>query len=79
MASAPNFTKANQTHYNVLMDDIIEGGVPKFHGGCLILPEGPGIGVKLDRRRVEKWEQYTKDHGEFSAFGFQQDKETIGV
>jgi L-alanine-DL-glutamate epimerase-like enolase superfamily enzyme len=79
MASAPNFTKANQTHYSVLVDDIIEGGVPEFHKGCLIVPENPGIGVKLDPRRVQKWAQYTKDHGEFSAFGFKQNREAIGV
>lgn len=73
MASCPNFTKANQTHYGVLTDDVIEGGIPKFHKGCLTLPEGPGIGVRLDRKRMKKYAEYTKRHGEFSAYGFPQD------
>jgi L-alanine-DL-glutamate epimerase-like enolase superfamily enzyme len=77
MASAPNFTKANQAHYSVLVDDIIEGGIPEFHDGCLAVPESPGIGVRLDRERVKRWAQYTQDHGEFSAFGFRQDKDAV--
>lgn len=77
LASAPNCTKANQTHYGILVDDIIEGGIPNFHNGCLTLPEAPGIGVKLDRKRVEKWANYTKEHGEFSAFGFNKEKESV--
>jgi L-alanine-DL-glutamate epimerase-like enolase superfamily enzyme len=79
LATAPNCTKASQTHYSVLADDVIEGGVPKFHKGCLTLPETPGIGVKLDRKRVERWSNYTKEHGEFSAFDVNKDKKTVSV
>jgi len=73
MASCPNFTKANQTHYSILTDDVIEGGIPPFHNGCLTLPESPGIGVRLDRERLKKYAKYTEEHGEFSAYGFPRD------
>jgi L-alanine-DL-glutamate epimerase-like enolase superfamily enzyme len=73
IASCPNFTRANQTHFGVLTDDIIEGGLAKFRNGCLTLPEGPGLGVKLDRQRLTKYARYFEEHGELSAYGSGED------
>ncbi len=67
IASSPNFTKANQTHFGVLTDDIVEGGLAKFRNGCLTLPEGPGLGVKLDRKSLEKYAKYFQEKGEYPA------------
>ncbi len=69
IASCPNFVRANQTHLTILSDDVVEGGLPKFRKGCLTLPEGPGLGVKLDRERVAKYAKYFEDHGEFPGYG----------
>jgi hypothetical protein len=57
----------NQSHLTILSDDILEGGLPKFRNGCLTLPEGPGLGVELDRKRVTKYAKYFDEHGEFPA------------
>lgn len=73
MASCPNFTKANQSHFGVLTDDIIEGGLEKFVDGCLAVPEGPGLGVQLDRNRLEKYAKHFQEHGEFPAYGSGKD------
>lgn len=73
IASCPNFTKANQTHFGVLADDIIEGGLGKFSSGCLTLPETPGLGVKLDRGRLTKYARYFEEQGEFSGYGAGED------
>ena len=69
IASCPNFTMANQTHFGVLTDDIVEGGLARFHNGCLTLPEGPGLGVKLDRDRLAKYARCFQENGEFSGYG----------
>jgi L-alanine-DL-glutamate epimerase-like enolase superfamily enzyme len=69
MASCPNFTKANQTHLTLLRDDVVDGGLPTFRDGCLDLPEGPGIGVKLDPQRMAKYARYYDEQGEFPAYG----------
>lgn len=79
IASAPNFTKANQTHLGVLTDDIIEGGLPGFRNGCLTLPEGPGLGVKLDRKRLEKYAKYFEQNSEFSGYGSGEDLARSGA
>lgn len=73
MASCPNFTRANQTHFGVLVDDIIEGGLERFVGGCLALPEGPGLGVALDMNRLDKYSKYYQEHGEFPGYGSGRD------
>jgi len=73
IASCPNFTKANQTHYGVLTDDIVEGWPPKFEHGCLTLPEKPGLGVKLDRRRLQKYAKTFEVNGEYPGYGAGED------
>ncbi|HEV2378964.1 MAG TPA: mandelate racemase/muconate lactonizing enzyme family protein [Terriglobia bacterium] len=73
MASCPNFERANQTHFGVLTDDIIVGGLETFRNGCLTLPEGPGLGVKLDPARVERYAEYYREQGEFSSYASGED------
>jgi L-alanine-DL-glutamate epimerase-like enolase superfamily enzyme len=58
IASAPNFTLANQSSYRRLADDIIRGGPLTFRDGCLDLPEAPGIGVELDSEKVETYARH---------------------
>jgi L-alanine-DL-glutamate epimerase-like enolase superfamily enzyme len=73
MASCPTFDRANQTHFGVLTDDIIAGGLEEFTNGCLALPEGPGLGVKLDPGRMEKYASLYREQGEFSSFASGED------
>lgn len=73
MASCPNFSRANQTHFGVLTDDIVEGGLEPFVDGCLRVPEKPGIGVTLDRNRVQKYARYFEENGEFPGYGSGED------
>lgn len=73
MASCPNFTLANQTHFGVLTDDVIEGGLEEFVDGCLTVTEGPGLGVKLDPNRMKKYVRYYQENGEFPAYGSGED------
>ena len=62
IASAPNFTLANQSGYYHLTDDVIKGGVIGFSDGCQRLPAQPGIGVELDRAKVEKYASYYEEN-----------------
>jgi len=69
LATLPNATLANQTHGNLLDDDVIVGGVPPLVGGALTLPPGPGIGVELDPDRVGTYAELYERDGEFSVYG----------
>jgi glucarate dehydratase len=43
--------------------DVIEGGPFKPRNNVVPVPEGPGLGVTLDRAALEHWHQHFVDHG----------------
>ncbi|WP_127998124.1 glucarate dehydratase family protein [Piscinibacter defluvii] len=51
-ASIPNLTYACDTHYPWQEEEVIEGGRVRFEDGAVRVPETPGLGVTLDRRRL---------------------------
>ncbi len=68
IASTPNFLYANQSYASLLADDVIAGGAPTYVDGCLAVPDAPGIGVELDRDRVERYAALYRDQPEDFAF-----------
>ncbi|HLJ88335.1 MAG TPA: enolase C-terminal domain-like protein [Candidatus Angelobacter sp.] len=60
-ATIPNLTIAPDSHYHHLRDDIIEGGkLPYLQGGKMAVPKGPGLGVRLDRDRLAKYNELSR-------------------
>jgi glucarate dehydratase len=64
-AVIPNLSFAADAHYHHLADDIIEGGKFKYHGGSIKVPDGPGLGVKLDRQKVREYSELYKRLGSY--------------
>ncbi|MEZ5277339.1 MAG: enolase C-terminal domain-like protein [Opitutaceae bacterium] len=57
----PNLDFALDTHYPWQSEEVIIGGRLKFDGGFVNVPEGPGLGVELDREALERLhQQYRK-------------------
>jgi L-alanine-DL-glutamate epimerase-like enolase superfamily enzyme len=54
IASSRNFTMASDTHYPLQDGDII-APMLAIRNGRLALPQGPGLGVTLDRAAVERF------------------------
>lgn len=52
-AVLPTLTFAADAHYHHLRDDIVVGGKLPYVNGAMSVPEGPGLGVTLDRDRLE--------------------------
>lgn len=77
MAATPNFLYANQSYVSLLADDVIEGGPLSYSGGCLSPPSGPGLGVTLDRDRVERYAEAFREHG--SAYGFHDPERLVST
>jgi len=65
-AVIPNLSFAADAHYHHLADDIIEGGKFKYEGGSIKVPEGPGLGVKLNREKVQQYSELYKRLGSYS-------------
>jgi glucarate dehydratase len=56
-AAIPNFRYALDTHYPWQSEEIIIGGRMKFENGAVECPKGPGLGVELDKKALEKLHQ----------------------
>lgn len=56
-AALPNLRYALDTHYPWQSDEVIVGGRIRFENGSVKVPEGPGLGVELDRTALEKLHQ----------------------
>jgi glucarate dehydratase len=62
-AAAPHLTYACDTHYpwQHAGDEIVEGGRIRFDGGCVTIPDRPGLGVTLDQDALARGrERYTR-------------------
>jgi glucarate dehydratase len=69
-AVIPNLTFAADAHYHHLADDVIEGGKFKYEGGSIKVPDGPGLGVKLNREKVQ---QYSELYKRLGSYPYDQD------
>jgi glucarate dehydratase len=69
-AVLPNLSFAADAHYHHLTDDIIEGGPMQYENGAIRVPQGPGLGVKLDR---DKLRQYSELYQRLGSYPYDQD------
>lgn len=69
-AVIPNLSFAADAHYHHLKDDIIEGGLMTYEDGAIRVPEGPGLGVRLDREKVR---EYSELYRRLGGYPYDQD------
>lgn len=69
-AVLPNLSFAADAHYHHLTDDIIEGGKFQYDEGSITVPDGPGLGVKLNR---DKLEEYSELYNRLGGYPYDQD------
>lgn len=50
-----NLTFSADAHYHHLTDDIIVGGKMTYANGAIRVPDGPGLGIQLDRGKLEEY------------------------
>lgn len=65
-AVIPNLTFAADAHYHHLTDDIIVGGLMPYKDGKIKVPDGPGLGIKLDREKLAEYNELYKRLGGYS-------------
>lgn len=69
-AVLPNLVFAADAHYHHLEDDILEGGKFVYEDGAIAVPTSPGLGVRLDR---DKLARYNELYRELGAYPYDQD------
>ena len=65
-ACLPNLSFAADAHYHHLTDDIIEGGKLVYEGGEIKVPDGPGLGVRLDRDKLAHYSELYQRLGNYA-------------
>jgi len=66
-AALPNLSHAIDSHYHDQVDDVITEPI-RYEQGHFRVPQGPGLGVELDREKVEKYHRYYLEHGATNEF-----------
>ena len=74
-AVLPNLTFAGDAHYHHLADDVIVGGKLAYRDGAIAVPDAPGLGVRLDRDRVERWAEH---HRRVGGYPYDRDPQRPG-
>ncbi|MQA25831.1 MAG: mandelate racemase [Micromonosporaceae bacterium] len=64
-AVLPNLTYAADAHYHHLADDVITGGKMPYAAGRILVPDGPGLGVTLDRDKLEHYAELYHRLGDY--------------
>ena len=64
-AVLPNLTHAADAHYHHLADDVIAGGKMSYTHGTIAVPDGPGLGVRLDRDRLARYAELYRELGNY--------------
>ncbi len=68
-AALPNLTFAADAHYHHLVDDIITAPFT-YQDGAIALPQGPGLGIQIDR---DKLAQYKALYEELGGYSYDRD------
>jgi glucarate dehydratase len=64
-AVIPNLGYAADAHYHHVADDVITGGKLRYAGGAIRVPDGPGLGVTLDRDKLARYHELFRELGTY--------------
>lgn len=62
-AALPNLVFAADAHYHHVVDDIIVGGKFQYRDGHIAVPQGPGLGIEVDRNKIALYAEYYREVG----------------
>ena len=65
-AVLPNLALSADAHYHHLADDIIVGGKLRYADGAIAVPDGPGLGVALDRGKLGRYAELYRELGGYT-------------
>ncbi len=65
-ACLPNLNFAADAHYHPSPMTSFVGGKLPYRGGAITLPDGPGLGVTVDRDKVARYAEYYREVGGYT-------------
>lgn len=67
-AAMPWITEPSQSLFRWQIGDVIQGGPFRQKNNVVTVPEGPGLGVELDRSALAKWHAHFRENGPLDHF-----------
>lgn len=67
-AAMPWITEPSQSLFRWQIGDVIQGGPFRQTNNVVTVPEGPGLGVELDRGALATWHAHFVEHGPLDHF-----------
>jgi glucarate dehydratase len=67
-AAMPWISEPSQSLFRWQVGDVIEGGPFRQRDNVVPVPEGPGLGVALDRDALACWHRHFVEHGPMDHF-----------
>jgi glucarate dehydratase len=68
VAAMPHITEPSQSLFRWQVADVIVGGPFRQTDNVVRVPEGPGLGVELDREALARWHRHYQDNGPMNHF-----------
>jgi len=68
VAATPSITEPSQSLFRWQVADVIVGGPFRQTDNVVRVPEGPGLGVELDREALARWHRHYQDNGPMNHF-----------
>lgn len=68
VAATPWITEPSQSLFRWQVGDVIEDGPFRQTNNVIAVPEGPGLGVTLDRKALAKWAEHFEREGPMDHF-----------
>lgn len=78
IGSSPSFILAGQGHQDLLADDVVTTPL-SYDGGRMQVPTAPGLGLELDRDKMESYHKAFLEHGFASAHAEQSPEQMLNV
>lgn len=67
-AAMPWIIEPSQSLFRWQIADVIQGGPFRQTNNVISVPEGPGLGVELDREALDRWHRHYIDNGPMNHF-----------
>ena len=68
VAAMPHITEPSQSLFRWQVGDVIAGGPFRQKDNVIRVPEGPGLGVEIDREALARWHKHYVDNGPMDHF-----------
>ena len=68
VAAMPHITEPSQSLFRWQIGDVIVDGPFRQTNNVIRVPEGPGLGVELDREALARWHRHYTEHGPMNHF-----------